>query len=198
MIFSIDFYKLKDKLKAIIPLMIIPWLLVALFVIHDGEEVLYLPKWVEKNNKLFDNLENRLPQMQRLLRLLRNNNQRQFTISVLVILLILCLIAWSAATFPSIVWIQNIFIGGTVIFTVHLIGHVLQSIYIKKIVPGAITSVIVFPASIYLWLHMLDVTKMTLGYSLFMAIIGAVLFCPLFPLILKFGHWAGQTRKIQV
>lgn len=175
--------------------MLISWLLVALFVFHDGEEVLFLPAWVEKNAPVFDNLEIRQPRIRPLLQLLRNNNQRQFTISVFVLVLILCLIAWAAASYPSVVWIQNVFIGSTVIFTLHLIGHVLQSVFIKKVIPGAITSVIVFPASLYLWLHVLDIVKMSLGYSLFIALIGTVLFIPLFPLILVFGHWAGRTTK---
>jgi hypothetical protein len=178
--------------------MAISWLLVGLFVFHDGEEVLFLPAWVEKNKAVFDVLENRLPYLRHLFGLLRNNNQKQFSLSVLLLLLLLSLITGAAALFPSVVWIQNTLISATMIFTLHLIMHVLQSIFIKKIVPGAITSVLVFPASLYLWLHLLEAAKMSLGYSLMIGAIGGVILIPLFPLILKFGNFAGRSRQSQV
>lgn len=172
-----------------------PWLLVALFIFHDGEEVLFLPRWVENNAAFFDNLDKRLPAMNKLLGLLRSNNQKQFSISVLLLLLLLSLISGAATAFPSTGWIQNIFIGSVAIFTIHLVIHVAQSIFVRKIVPGAITSVIVFVPSLYLWLSYLQVINMSFGNSLLIALLGAVIFIPLFPLVLLFGHRIGQSDK---
>jgi hypothetical protein len=170
-----------------------PWLLVALFIFHDGEEVLFLPRWVENNASLFDKLEKQLPAMRKLLGLLRGSSQKQFSLSVLLILLILSLISGAAAAFPSTGWVQNIFIGSVVIFTAHLVIHVAQSIFVQKIVPGAITSVIVFVPSGYLWLNYLQVINMSIGYSLLIALLGTVIFMPLFPLVLMFGRRFGQS-----
>jgi len=170
-----------------------PWLLVALFIFHDGEEVLFLPRWVENNAAFFDSLEKRLPALGRLLSLLRSNNQKQFSISVLLLVLLLSLISGAAAAFPSTGWVQNTFIASVVIFTIHLVIHVAQSIFVRKIVPGAVTSVIVFVPSLYLWLNYLHVINMSFGNSLLIALLGAAIFLPLFPLILKFGHRIGQS-----
>jgi hypothetical protein len=195
MVISDGFYKLKINTEDIIPLMSITWLLVVLFVFHDGEEILYLPSWVERNQPVFNNLEARFPIIQRPLSMLRGSNQKQFAISVLVILLVLSLISGAAAFFPSTIWIQYVFISTTVIFTLHLFIHILQSVFIKKIVPGAITSLIVLPAAFYLWLNLLDTAKMTFGYSLFLGLIGTIFFLPVFPLILMFGNWAGRSTQ---
>lgn len=173
--------------------MISPWILLVLFIIHDGEEVLYLPKWVVDNAPALDALEKRFPLLQKLLPLLRQNNQKQFSLSVLLIAAILGSICAAAAFFPSTGWIQNIFLGAVVIFTVHLIGHIMQSIALKQVVPGAITSVLVFFPSVLLWQRQLDIVRVNLGYSLLISLSGAVILSPVFPLILKFGHWAGQT-----
>jgi hypothetical protein len=190
--FSKDFHK-SQYVSFIITLMTNPWLLVALFIFHDGEEVLFLPRWVENNAALFDSLEKRLPTSGRILSLLRSNNQKQFSFSVLLLLLLLSLISGAAAAFPSTGWVQNIFIGSVVIFTSHLVIHVAQCVFAQRIIPGAITSVIVFVPSLYLWLNYLQVIDMSFGKSLLIALLGAVIFLPLFPLVLKLGHRIGQS-----
>jgi hypothetical protein len=174
--------------------MMSPWLLLVLFLIHDGEEVLYLPNWVKKNAPTLDALEKRYPVMQKLLPLLRQNNQIQFSLSVLSIGGILGLICAAASLYPSFGWIQFLFLGNVVIFTVHLIVHVFQSIMLKQVGPGTITSILVFIPSLLLWQQQLDIVNVTLVYSLLISLIGAVILSPMFPLILKFGHWAGQTH----
>jgi hypothetical protein len=168
-------------------------MLVVLFLLHDGEEVLFLPRWVENNAVLFDDLEKRLPAIGKLLGLLRSSNQKQFSYSVLLIMLLLSLISGAAAAFPSTGWVQNIFIASVVIFTVHLVIHVAQIFFVRKIVPGAITSVIVFVPSLYLWLNYLHEINMSFGNSLLIALLVAAIFLPLFPLVLMFGHRVGQS-----
>jgi hypothetical protein len=169
-----------------------PWLLVILFIFHDGEEVLFLSKWVEKNSATFDEIERRFPKLKKVLALLRNNSQKQFSISVLLLLLILVIICGSAALFQQAAWIQNVFLSSLVIFTAHLFVHVGQSFLMRKVVPGAITSVLVFVPAMFLWFHQLVVMNLSFTTSLLFGLVGVILFAPLFPLILKFGHLVGK------
>jgi hypothetical protein len=179
--------------ERIIPLMMNPWLLVVLFVLHDGEEVLFLPHWVERNSTTFDELETRFPILQKILPLLRGSDQKQFSFSVLLLAVTLALICGLAAWFPLTVWIQNIFLASLVIFTAHLLIHIGQCFLLRKIIPGALTSLLVFIPSIFLWQHQMSVMNVSFGTSLVYGFIGAIFFLPLFPLILKFGRWAGRS-----
>lgn len=172
--------------------LILPWLLVLIFIVHDGEEVLFLPSWVQRNSSIFDDLERHYPIIRRTLCLLRENNQRQFTFSVLFLL---CMITASTGSFvyqPDNPVFQFIFIGFTGVFTLHLLVHVLQSIAIRRIIPGTYTSILVFPLSIYLWQQQVDATQTTPGQSL-MAVLMSMAVSPLvLVLALRFGQWAGK------
>ncbi|HEX7557313.1 MAG TPA: HXXEE domain-containing protein, partial [Leptolinea sp.] len=171
-------------------------MLIGLFIIHDGEEILFLPNWFFKNHASFDALAKRLPLIKQALRLLQANNQKQFAGSVLLLLLLLCIITGMAVLYPTVGWVQNIYTGAVVIFTLHLIIHIMQCFIFRKVVPGAATSVLVFVPSLYLWLHQLNVLKMSFGFSLWIALIGIIIFLPFFPLVLLFGHWAGRSPQI--
>lgn len=175
-----------------------PWLLVALFIFHDGEEVLFLPTWVQKNAVLFDELESKLPFLKRSLHLLRHHNQKQFNISVLLELAVLSFFSAAAVLFPQITWIRIAFISVLVLFTLHLVIHVVQSLFIHKVVPGTITSILVFLPSLILWKNQIQSAGITWGLSMFYGLIVAILFIPLFPVILKIGHWAASpTKKLE-
>jgi hypothetical protein len=48
------------------------------------------------------------------------------------------------AASPGVGWIQDIFHGSLIVYTIHLIIHGIQSLYFRQVTPGVITSVIVF------------------------------------------------------
>ena len=143
------------------PQLILPWLLVLVFIIHDGEEVIFLPRWVQNNSSLFDAMEMRFSVLRKPLRLLRENNQQQFVISVLFLLFVITLFTGLVVFFPDIIFFQYLFIGFTAVFTLHLLVHIIQSVFLRRIVPGTITSILVFPPSLYLWLHQIQAAHLT-------------------------------------
>jgi hypothetical protein len=174
--------------------MILPWLLVLVFIIHDGEEVLLLPRWVQRNSSLFEKLEDRYPSIRRFIHLLRENNQRQFTISVLFLLCVIATSTWMLVLQPSTFVFQFVFIGITSVFTLHLLVHIFQSIIIRRIVPGTITSVLVFLPSLFLWKNQVIISNLTPIQSLLIVLASLVTFLPVFVFALRFGNWAGKSK----
>jgi len=166
--------------------------LVILFIIHDGEEVLFLPSWFRNNSEVFTGIEKRLPWTGRLFRLLHSSDQKQFGISVFILLILLCVICGLAAAFPAIIWIQDVFLGSVIIYTVHLVIHVLQSLYIRQAVPGVISSVLIFVPMVFLWLNTINSRNISFFGSLLNGFIAALVFLPIFPLIMKLGQWIGK------
>jgi len=172
--------------------MVYPWWLVIMFIIHDGEEVLFLPSWVRKNSEVYTGIEIHLPWTGRLLRLLHSSDQKKFGIFVFILLALLCAICGLAAAFPAIIWIQDVFLGSVIIYTIHLIIHTLQSLYIRQSVPGVISSVVIFVPMIFLWLYTINSRNIPFIGSLLYGFIAALVFLPVFPLILKLGQWFGK------
>jgi hypothetical protein len=172
--------------------MVYPWWLVILFIIHDGEEVIFLPSWVRTNAEVFTGIEKRLPWTGRLLHLIHSSDQKQFGISVFILLILLCAICGLAAAFPEIIWIQDVFLGSVIIYTIHLVIHALQSLYIGKAVPGVISSVAIFIPMVILWQNTINSRNISFIGSLLYGFIAVLVFLPAFPLILKLGQWLGK------
>lgn len=175
--------------------MVNPWWLVILFIIHDGEEALFLPPWVKKNTEIFTEFKKRYPRIAGILNLLLSSDHRQFVISVIILLIFLCLICGLAAAYPAVGWIQSVFLGSLIVYTLHLIIHVFQSLYIHQAIPGVISSVIVFIPLIFLWLNTISSRNVPLTNSLLYGLIFALVLFPFFPLIMKLGQWVGKQRS---
>lgn len=193
MVVSTNFYKRTFHCKMEnFQQLVLPWLLVLVFIIHDGEEAIFLPRWVQKNPSLFDALEIRFPIIRRPLRLLRDNNQRQFVFSVLVLLCIITLFTCCIFLYPDSIAFQYIFIGISAVFTLHLLVHIIQSLFLRKIVPGTITSILVFLPSQYLWQHLVQTAQLTFIQSSLLVMASVIFFLPVFVFALRLGNWAGR------
>lgn len=171
-----------------------PWWLVIFFIIHDGEEALFLPPWVEKNTEIFTGIKKRFPRISGILNLLLSSDHRQFVFSVIILLVILCLICGLAAAYPAVGWIQDVFLSSLIVYTAHLIIHVFQSLFIRQAIPGVISSVVIFIPLLILWLNTINSRNMSLTHSLPIGLIGALILIPFFPLLMKFGQWLGKIR----
>lgn len=170
-----------------------PLLLIVLFILHDGEEVLYLPGWVKQNSAVFDVIQVRYPITRKILPLLLSSNQKQFSMSVLLLLVLISIISTLAVIFPRDVRIQGVFIGAIILYTLHLFVHFAQSLFLRCIIPGTITSLIILIPSALLWLYQLNVMNITFQHSLLLGLIGLAILIPAFPLVMKFGRWAVKT-----
>jgi hypothetical protein len=117
-----------------------------------------------KEAVLFDELESKLPFLKRSLHLLRHHNQKQFNISVLLELAVLSFFSAAAVLFPQITWIRIAFISVLVLFTLHLVFHVVQSLFIHKVVPGTITSILVFLPSLIFMEESNSISRNNVGF----------------------------------
>jgi hypothetical protein len=173
----------------------IPWLLVIVFIIHDGEEVLALPKWVKQNQPLFEDLEVRFPMLQKTIQFARENDQQQFTLSVTFLLVMMITVTTMITFEPGNNRFQSIFIGITEIYTLHYFIHFFQSIFICKIVPGTISAILVFPISLFLWQYQIRVMGMNPGQSTLAFFDGLAVFLAVFILANGIGHLVKRSNR---
>jgi hypothetical protein len=170
---------------------IIPWLFVLAFIIHDGEEIFAIPPWLKSNTTLLDKLVQQLPVIEKPLRFVRNLNQRQFAFSVLFLLIVITGTTTMITFQPAKFVFQFVFVGIVGVYSLHFFIHFFQSLVVKKIVPGTITSALMLPVSIYVWQNQIQVAKMTPLLSLQALMAGLVISLFAFILAHQFGLWAG-------
>lgn len=104
------------------------------FTIHEFEEVLYLPRWLDKNkNLLSQKLKNKFFH-----KVISHMDITKFGLIVLeeYVLLILLLI------YITISGKYILFVGILLGYTLHIIGHIVQSLILKKYISGLFTAVV--------------------------------------------------------
>ena len=121
-------------------------ILPVLFMFHDMEEIVGAEKWVRGN---LDAIITAHPGAERILNVYRNVTTTGFAAAVyeeLIILLLICI----AAEFTDITFFAGLWFGALVVFTLHLIIHIIQAALIRRYIPSLITSVICLPPSFIL------------------------------------------------
>ena len=126
------------------------WIFPVLFILHDMEEIIWLPGFMEKNR---EDIIKRYPIAKKLLSVYKEGmNSEAFALAVyeeLILLVAVC----ALAEFSDAEWAMGIWYGGLVGFTVHLVIHILQSLVIRRYIPSLITSILMLPPSIMLLMH---------------------------------------------
>jgi len=120
-------------------LIIIVWLLLVVFMIHDFEEIIFFKSWIRKNK----DLDEKLPKvLRRFLPDFNNLSTSAFTLAVAEEFILLSLIILVSVLLNNYVLWLAAFMG----FFFHLFIHIGQGIVLKRYVFGLWTS---FPALIY-------------------------------------------------
>lgn len=141
------------------------WLLPVVFMFHDMEEIVGIKRWISKYG---EELENKYKLAKKIFAPYKNITTEGFALAVyeeLIVLLVICVLA----QFTNIFFIQAIWFGGVVGFTLHLVIHLLQAIAVKKYTPALITSIISLPISLVI------VTKCTCFLRADISILGIVI-----------------------
>jgi len=164
------------------------WLFPIIFVFHDLEEIIMVEKWMDKNSGvIYDKLPRKIAD-----KVIKqfSMSTAQFSVAVLVIFVFV-----SSSTYMASQYINHGPLGNIHLFTVmlsifflHVFTHIGQSVFLRSITPGVITSIfIVFPYSILLFNSLIKnqiITWNTLYISIpFIFLIFPVLF---------FAHWIGK------
>lgn len=164
------------------------WLFPILFIFHDFEEIIMVEKWLTRNkSKIFTLLPKKMAE-----RIVKQFSMTtaQFSVAVLVVFLFVSISTILASRYVLGQPFGDIYLFTTVqlVFFLHAFTHIGQSILLRSITPGAITSVIIIiPYSLYLFpamLHYEIISWQTIWISLPLSI----LIVP----VLLFAHWIGK------
>ena len=164
------------------------WLFPIIFVFHDLEEIIMVEKWMDKNSGvIYDKLPRKIAD-----KVIKqfSMSTAQFSVAVLVIFVFVSSSTYMASQYINHGPFGNIHLFAVMlsIFFLHVFTHIGQSVFLRSITPGVITSIfIVFPYSILLFNSLFKhqvITWNTLYISIpFIFFIFPVLF---------FAHWIGK------
>lgn len=164
------------------------WLFPIMFVFHDLEEIIMLERWLNKNS---DKVYNKLPK--KIADRVINHfsmSTAQFSVAVLIIFLFVSSSTYLANQYMNSGPLGNIYLFTIMItiFFLHTFTHIGQSIILKSITPGVITSIfIVLPYSVILFRALFENDIIT--WNIIFTSLPLIIF--IFPVLL-FAHWIGK------
>ena len=164
------------------------WLFPIIFVLHDLEEIIMVEKWMNKNSAvIYDKLPRKIAD-----KVIKqfSMSTAQFSVAVFVIFIFV-----SSSTYMASQYVNHGPLGNMYLFTViimifflHVFTHVGQSIFLRSITPGVITSiVIVLPYCIILFDSLFDHQVITWN-TVYVSIPYIFLVFP----VIFFAHWLGK------
>lgn len=118
-------------------------LLPVIFMLHDFEEVIFMEDWYKRKRYA---LNRRVPNLYpKIDKMMRDKTTASFALSVFFMFMLVSVCTFYALVSGNyIIWW-----GAFLIFTIHLLMHVGQSIIIRGYVPAVVTSVLCLPYSIW-------------------------------------------------
>ncbi|QTD39505.1 HXXEE domain-containing protein [Sporosarcina sp. Te-1] len=164
------------------------WLFPLMFILHDFEEIILIEKWMKGNStRIYDVLPERIADkvMKQF-----SMSTAQFAVAVLVIFVFVSSATVMANQYMIQGFLGNIyfFTAVTLVFFLHAFTHIGQSIILRSVTPGAVTSLIVIiPYSVILY-HSLLVNEVVTWKMLFICLPFCLLIIPLALL----GHAIGK------
>ena len=156
-------------------------LLILAFIVHDGEEIAVVHKWVMTHG---NELCEKHPMLRRVFNYLRKLNTKAFAIAAFEELIVL--IGISAYAYIGGPYAIELWSASFMAFSLHLIVHIGQAIVVRGYVPGLVTSILLLPFS-YIGIQSIWNTFSTARLCLWTLI--GVLFIVV---NLAFAHWLGM------
>ncbi len=150
------------------------------FIIHDGEEIALVHKWLQAHG---ETLRKNHPRFGHMLNHLQRLNTKAFAIAVLeelILLIAVTVYAINGGKYAIELW-SAVFMA----FSIHLIIHIGQAVITRGYVPGLITSILLLPFS-YFGMHSIcnifSIAHLCLLAATGILVIGTNL---------AFAHWMG-------
>ncbi|MCQ2974131.1 MAG: HXXEE domain-containing protein [Bacteroidales bacterium] len=119
------------------------WLFPLLFVFHDAEELIGMGRWIE-NNKEF--IKNKVPKFYDFYQYHSNKGMAIAILEELIGCLAICFWVMLSNDETALLFWWGTFCA----FTIHLLVHIGQCVFMRKYVPCVATSIICLPISIYI------------------------------------------------
>lgn len=158
------------------------WLFVIAFIFHDFEEIIMVESWIKNNSsKIYKVLPKRLAdQVMKQFTM----TTAQFAVAVLIMFLFVASSTFIAVQFNNL----YMFIIMTLVFFLHSFMHIGQSIILRSITPGVVTSIVILiPYSIILYYELFS-NQLINWKTIFICLPFTILIAP----ILLFAHWLGK------
>ena len=156
-------------------------LFILAFIIHDGEEIVMVHRWMLAHG---DALCEKHPRFRRVLNHMRQMSTKAFAIAVLEELIMLVAITvyviWGGP-YAKEIW-SAVFMA----FSIHLIIHIGQAIVVRGYVPGLATSVLLLPFA-YLGMQAIC-NAFSMMQLLLLGTVGLIVIAA----NLAFAHWLGN------
>ena len=163
-------------------------------MIHEFEEMIFLKTWLYKDKNY---LHNKFPKIGPRI----YSQYCKFTTSGFVLAIAEEFIIISILTYISII-IQNVYIWFALFmgFTIHIIIHIVQWIFYKKYVPTIVTSFLVLPFCVYVFMEIVKNEALEISPIIICSIIGIVGVIVHLKLIHYFGHkfsiWEEKIKEL--
>lgn len=127
------------------------WLFIAVFMVHDLEEIIFVENWMKKNR---DTMEHKIPRwFQTRMKSITSITSSQFAVAVSFELIFFIPFTYLAAERQSYL----LFMGFNALMFAHVFTHIGQSIFMRRYTPGVVTAVLLsLPYSSYLFYRLLD------------------------------------------
>lgn len=158
------------------------WLFLAAFMLHDFEEIIRIEPWYRRN---YDRIICRVPlNLQQRVHSFSRVTSSQFALAVCIEFIVFVPFTFLAAERGNYLF----FLGFNAVLFFHVFMHIGQALYMKMVVPGVVTAVMItLPYSIYLFYRLLNENLVTVTDILKSLPVGLLLI----PIILL-GHKMGE------
>lgn len=154
------------------------WLLPAVFVIHDGEELLTMPRWVASHRGELDRLADLGDAAAEMVRSLPTTTAQIAPAIGLILLLFLVVTAAASIACRRGFWlyVYACLLGA---LTLHVFTHIAQALLFCGYVPGLVGAVgAIIPGAIYIYRRLFRAGLLTPKSAVVTALLGLALFIP--------------------
>ena len=165
------------------------WLLPLAFVIHDGEEILTMPRWIAEHRPLLERIAHTGAPARRVVdNLPTTTAQVAVAVAVELAVLLLATVLFSRGPRPGpALYFYAAALG---VFTAHSLTHLGQTLLLGAYTPGVVTAVLIVPAAgVYLYQRLFEAGLLSRRSAWLSGFAGAVGIVPL----LLTAHRLGKT-----
>lgn len=168
------------------------WLLPLIFVIHDGEELLTMPRWIASHQRELSQLAGLNEIAAAMVRSLPVT-ATQFAVAIGFFLLLFVMVTAGASLSRGRgFWLYAYATLLGVLF-LHVFSHIVQAILIGAYVPGLIGAVaVIIPGALYIYKRLFAAHLLTPKLALATALLGLALFIPGAMLAHQLGRMLGS------
>ncbi|MGB7923544.1 MAG: HXXEE domain-containing protein [Pyrinomonadaceae bacterium] len=168
------------------------WLLPAIFIIHDGEELLTMPGWIASHQQELDRLARMSDTTAEMVRSLPATTS-QAAVAIGLILLLFVVVTTGASIYGKRGFWLYAYASLLGVLFLHVFTHIAQAILIGGYVPGLVGAVVaIIPGALYIYRRLFEAKLLTLRSAAVTALIGFALFIPGAILAHQIGRMLGH------